>query len=102
MNGDWIDLQKMCDVKHFGHHHYCTITPKSGTVKEQKDEWYESFVVAVELPSKTADLISAGMDCNVAPFTPLGGSSCHLPGLIKVSKSLASNKRLSNFKFKTP
>ena len=79
LQGDWLHIQKIGQVRLIGNNPYEGGKPVSGTVKYEGENWYAYLVYEVEVAEADGEAMAIGIDRNVGQITLSDGTRYDLP-----------------------
>ncbi|MCY4420369.1 MAG: transposase [Gammaproteobacteria bacterium] len=79
LQGNWLHVQKIGQLKLTGNNPYTDGIAKSGTIKYEAGRWYAYIVYEVQVTALPASIKPVGMDRNVGQMTRSDGVVHHTP-----------------------
>ena len=84
LQGEYLHIQRIGQVKLSGHNPYTNAKPVSGTVKREATGWYAYIVYEVEVTKKPESIKAVGIDRNVGQVARSDGVVHYTPDLEKL------------------
>ena len=79
LQGDWLHVQKIGQLKLSGNNPYTDDVPKSGTIKYECGKWYAYLTYEVRITAFPASIKPVGIDRNVGQITLSDGQRYYTP-----------------------
>ncbi len=104
LNGDWLHVQKIGQLKLTGSNSYPHGIAKSGTIKYECGKWYAYIVYEVQVTKKPEKINSVGLDRNVGQVARSDGVVHYTPDIEKLEarkrryQRMMSRRRCGNRK----
>ncbi len=81
LQGDWLHIQKIGQLRLSGNNPYTDGIAKSGTIKYECGKWYAYITYEVQITALPASIKPVGMDRNVGQVTRSDGVVHHTPDM---------------------